>query len=168
MYGEIFNFEKHLPSIHPDSPWKYLQTSNRLIPDGEELIRPVIRNPDLRPSNILVSDDYEITSMIDWQHAVVLSLFLQCGVPGLDESIDLASDSLESPRLPDDLSVMDEDSRLEQLELSHKRQLRPISTGETSKSNPKHCDALTLPFPVGRRKIYDLSCAPWQGENTPL
>jgi hypothetical protein len=64
MYAEIFNFEKQLPSIHPDSPWKYLPTSNRLIPDGEELIRPVIRNPNLRPSNILVSDDYKITSLI--------------------------------------------------------------------------------------------------------
>jgi hypothetical protein len=168
MYREIFNLGKQLPSIHLDSLQKYLQTSGKLIPDKEELTRPVIRHPDLRPSNIFVSDDYEITSLIDWQHAVVLPLFLQSGIPDLDDSLDLASDSLEPPRLPDDLSILDEDSRLEQLELFHKRRLQQIYMTETSINNPMHYEALTFPFLVARRKVYDLSCAPWQGDNIPL
>jgi hypothetical protein len=39
---------------------------------------------------------------------------------------------------------------------------------ETANENPLHFDALTLPFSIGRRKIFQLSSAPWQGDNTPL
>jgi hypothetical protein len=131
MCRDRFNFEKQLPSIHLHSLRKYLKTSGNVIPDGEALSRPVIRHPDLRLSNTFVSDDYGITSLIDWQHAVVLPLFLQFGIPDLDDSIDLASDSLEPPRLPDDSSALDEDSRLEQLGLFYKRQLQRIYTTET-------------------------------------
>jgi hypothetical protein len=59
MYREIFGLEKQLPSTHLDSLQKYLQTSSRLNPRGEEHNRPVIRHPDLRPRNIFVSDDFE-------------------------------------------------------------------------------------------------------------
>lgn len=168
MQRETFNLEKQLPSVHLDSLRKYLQISSKLIPDGEELTRPVIRHPDLRPSNIFVSDDYEITSLIDWQNALVLPLFLQSGIPDLDNSVDLASNFLETPKLPDDLSALDEDSRLEQLELFHKRLLCHFYMTETSKNNPIHYEALTFPFSTGRRKVYNLSCAPWQGDNIPL
>lgn len=138
------------------------------MPDAEELLRPVIRHPDLRPSNIFVSEDYKITSLIDWQNAVALPLFLYSGVPDLDNSLDTASDCLETPRLPNDLSALDEDGRLEQLGVFEKQRLHHLYMTETSKNNPTHYEALTLPFSIGRRKIYNLSCAPWQGDNVPL
>nr|POE53459.1 hypothetical protein CFP56_28681 [Quercus suber] len=170
MQRETFNMEKQLPSVHLDSLQKYLQVSSDLIPRGnKELIRPVIRHPDLRPSNIFVSDEYEITSLIDWQNATALPLFLHSGIPeDMDNSIDPVSSALETPRLPDDLSALDEDSRLEQLELFQKRHLHHSYMAETSKSNPMHYEALSMPFSVGRRKLYDLSSAPWQGDNIPL
>lgn len=167
MQREIYNLGKQIPSFHIDSLRKYLQISSMLIPDEEELIQPVVRHPDLRPSNIFVSDDYEITSLIDWQNAVILPLFLQIGIPDLDNLIDSASNCLKTPQLPDDPSVLDRDSRLGQLELFCKRQLHPYMT-ETSKNNPIHYEALTLPFSTGRRRVYNLSCAPWQGDNIPL
>jgi hypothetical protein len=168
MYREIFGLEKQFPSIHLDSLQKYLQTSSGLIPDGEELNRPVIRHPDLRPSNIFVSEDLEITSLIDWQHSVVLPLFLQSGIPDLDGSIELAPNSPESPSLPDNLTACNDDSRQEQLGKFHQRKLHHFYMTETSRHNPMHYEALTLPLSVGRRKIYDLTCAPWQGDNIPL
>lgn len=168
MQRETFDLEKQQPSVHIDSLQKYLQISRVLIPDEEELLRPVVRHSDLRPSNIFVSDDCEISSLIDWQNAVILPLFLQSGIPDLDNLIDSASSCLETPRSRDHLSALDAYSRLEQLELLGKRQLHHLYMTETSKNNPIHYKALTLPFSTGRRKVYNLSCAPWQGDNIPL
>lgn len=104
MQRETFNLEKQIPSVHLDSLRKYLQVSSSLIPEGSpELIQAIIRHPDLRPSNIFVSDDYEITSLIDWQHATALPLFLHSGIPDeLNNSFDPVSSSLETPQLPED------------------------------------------------------------------
>lgn len=168
MLREIYNLEKQLPSVHLDSLQKYLKISSQLIPDREELTRPVIRHPDLRPSNIFVSDDYEITSLIDWQNATVLPLFLQSGIPDDLDNSGSASGCLEIPQLPNDISALGEDSRPEQLELFDKQSLHHIYMTETSKINPTHYEALTLPFSIGRRKVYDLSSSPWQGDNIPL
>lgn len=98
MLRETFNLEKQVPSVHLDSLQKYLQISSELIPDREALTRPIIRHPDLRPSNIFVSDDYEITSLIDWQYATALPLFLQSGIPDDLESLSPASSSETSLR----------------------------------------------------------------------
>lgn len=167
MLREIFDLEKQRPSVHLDSLRKYLQISSRLIPDGEELVRPVIRHPDLRPSNIFVSDDYEITSLIDWQSATILPLFLQSGIP--DDLDNSGSTSCpETPRLASNISVLDDDSRREQIEYFNKQQLHHLYLVETSKHNPTHYEALTIPFAIGRRKVYDLASAPWQGDNIPL
>lgn len=170
MQRETFNLEKQLPSVHLDSLQKYLKISSHLIPRGsKELIRPVIRHPDLRPSNIFVSDEYEITSLIDWQNATALPLFLHSGIPDdLDNSLDPVSSSLETPRLPEDLSSLSEESRLEQLATFARRHLHYLYMTETSRTNPTHFEALTIPFSVGRRKVYDLASAPWQGDNVPL
>lgn len=169
MRREIFNLEKQLPTAHLDSLGRYLQISKHLIPDGEEFNRPIIRHPDLRPSNIFVSDDYEITSLIDWQNAVALPMFLHSGIPDdLNNSADSVSSSIQIPRLPNDISALDENSRQEQLDLFRKRQLHYLYMTETSRENLVHFKALTLPFSVGRRKIYELSSAPWQGDSIPL
>ncbi|KAF2770391.1 hypothetical protein EJ03DRAFT_350470 [Teratosphaeria nubilosa] len=158
MRRETFNLEKQLPEVHLDSLQKYLQISSNLIPQGSKgLIRPVIRHPDLRPSNIFVSDEYEITSLIDWQNATALPLFLHSGIPDdLDNSLDPVSTSLETPRLPDDLSALSEERRSELLAIFEKRHLRYFYMTETSKINPTHYETLTFPFSIGRRKIYEL------------
>jgi aminoglycoside phosphotransferase (APT) family kinase protein len=81
MRRETFYLEKQQPSVHQDSLQKYLQVSKHLMPQvNSKLLRPIIRHPDLRPSNIFVSDDFEITSLIDWQSSVILPLCLQSGI----------------------------------------------------------------------------------------
>ena len=170
MRRETFKLEKQLPSVHLDSLRKYLQISKYLVPQGNAgFLRPIIRHPDLRPSNIFVSDDYKITSLIDWQNSTILPLYLHSGIPNdLDNSMDLVSRSLEIPRLPEKTSELSEDERLQQLENFAKRQLHYFYMTETAEHNALHFDTLNYPFSIGRRKIFQLSGAPWQGDNIPL
>lgn len=94
---------------------------------------------------------------------------MHSGIPGdLDHARDPVTRSQEAPRLPDDISSLDEESKLEQLELSRKRQLHHSYMTVTSENDPTHCEALTLPFALGRRKVFELSSAAWQGHNIPL
>jgi hypothetical protein len=69
------------------------------------------------------------------------------------------------PRATTELS---EDEALQHLESFAKRQLHHFYMTETANRNSLHFDALTLPFSIGRRKIFQLSSAPWQGDNIPL
>lgn len=39
---------------------------------------------------------------------------------------------------------------------------------QTAEKNPLHFEALNYAFSIGRRKILQLSSAPWQGDNVPL
>jgi hypothetical protein len=170
MRRETFNLEKQLPSVHLDSLQKYSQISKHLVPHGDpNLLRPTIRHPDLRPSNIFVSDDFEITSLIGWQHSAILPLFLQSGIPNdLDNSRDSVSRALKTPALPREIAELNEDLESQQLQLFAKRQLHHFYITETADKNPQHFDALSYPFSIGRRKISQLSSAPWQGDNIPL
>jgi hypothetical protein len=163
MRREIFNLEKQLPSVHLDSLQKFLQISKHLVPQGDSnLSRPTIRHPDLRPSNIFVSDDFEITSLIDWQHSTILPLFLQSGIPNdLDNSRDSVSRALKTPALPCDIAELSEDEESRQLlQIFAKRQLHHLYMTATADKNPRHFDALTYPFSIGRRKIFQLASAP--------
>ena len=125
MRRETFNLEKQLPSVHLDSLQKDSQISKHLVPRGDSnLSRPTIRHPDLRPSNIFVSDDFEITSLIDWRHSAILPLFLQSGIPNdLDNSRDSVSKALETSALPREIAELNEDEESQQLQLFAKRQL---------------------------------------------
>lgn len=170
MRRETFNLEKQRPSVHLDSLQKYSQIFKHLVPQGNTgFLRPIIRHPDLRPSNIFVSDDYKITSLIDWQNSTILPLYLHSGIPSdLDNSMDSVSRSLERPRLSPKIHELSEDERLQQLESFAKRQLHYFYMTETAEHNCLHFDALNYPFSIGRRKLFQLSGAPWQGDNIPL
>lgn len=63
---------------------------------------------------------------------------------------------------------MEEGERSQELETFAKRQLHYLYMTETAKKNPLHFDALSYPFSIGRRKIFRLSSAPWEGDNIPL
>ncbi|GAB7330665.1 hypothetical protein MBLNU13_g02232t1 [Cladosporium sp. NU13] len=95
MRREICNLEKQITAVHLDSLQKYSQISKHLVMQADsKLLRLIIRHPDLRPSNIFVSADFEIASLNDWQSSIVLPLYLQSGIPtDLDNSRDSASTS---------------------------------------------------------------------------
>jgi hypothetical protein len=104
----------------------YLRIAPDLVPKhDDDLTRPSIRHPDLQPNNVFVSQDLEITGLIDWQHYAVLPLFLQAGIPSsLQNYGDAVSESLEDPRLPADFDEQDEAEQLKQVLVLRKRQLR--------------------------------------------
>lgn len=170
MRRETFNLEKQLPSVHLDSLEKYSQIAKHLIPQGNpELLRPILRHPDLRSSNIFVSDIFEITSLIDWQNSTIQPLFLHSSIPGdLDNSRDPVSRSLDPPSLPLLTDDMEVGERSQELDVFARRQLHHLYMTETAKKNPLHFGALSHPFSFGRRKIFRLSSAPWEGDNIPL
>ncbi|QQK42180.1 kinase-like protein [Penicillium digitatum] len=122
---EIYNYQAQSPLEHIASLEKYLQIAPYLIPQNNSAItRPVMRHPDLQPNNIFVSDKLEITGLIDWQHSVVLPLFLQCGIPNsLQNYGDEVSESLQIPCLPDNFNNLEEREQFEQAELLRRRQL---------------------------------------------
>lgn len=167
---ETFQLEKQLPSVHLDSLRKYLTVAPYLVPaDQHKLQKPTLRHPDLRPSNVFVSDHYEITSLVDWQHSTILPLFLHAGIPDyLNNSSDPISQSLETPKLPPKFHELEEDQRAGQRELFRARQLHYIYVAETAKQSPAHFAALVYPHSMVRRRLHRLSSDPWAGDNIPL
>jgi hypothetical protein len=75
---------------------------------------------------------------------------------------------LETPALPCDIAELNEEEEARQLQIFAERQLHHLYMTETADKNPRHFDALSYPFSIGRRKIFQLSSAPWQGDNIPL
>ncbi|CAK4034678.1 Hypothetical predicted protein [Lecanosticta acicola] len=157
---ETFNLEKQLPSVHLDSIQKYLQISKYLVPRAEGLDTPTLRHPDLRPGNIFVSDDFNITALIDWQHSVVQPLFLSCGIPEFLDPQSRPSDTSETSSTSLQESGGEE---LERLDHQHQGYVEMIE-----RHDPSHFKALTYPFAVGRQKIHRLAGEPWQGDNIPM
>ncbi|KAF2126260.1 hypothetical protein P153DRAFT_347351 [Dothidotthia symphoricarpi CBS 119687] len=167
---EIYNYEKQPPSEHLNSLAKYLQIASYLIPKGNDtLTRPTLRHPDLQPNNIFVSDELDITGLIDWQHCAVLPLFLQCGIPNsLQNYGDSVSVSLTVPELPHNFDELDEREQFEEDVLLRRRQLHHFYVAATAKLNPTHYDALSYDFSTLRRKLFDHASSPWEGDNITL
>ena len=167
---ETFECQKQLPLPYLDVLDQYLRIAPFLIPrNNETLVRPTIRHPDLQPNNIFVDKDFNIISLIDWQHCSILPLFLQCGLPdSLQNFNDRVSQSLETPQLPPDTDSMSEDEQIEQIEVFRKRQLHYFYVSETAKKNKLHFDALTNDFSAARRRLYEQSSNPWEGDTVTL
>jgi hypothetical protein len=167
---ETYLYQKQSPSEHLENLEKYLQIVPHLVPSGNEfLLRPTLRHPDLQPNNIFISDNLEITGIIDWQHSTILPLFLQCGIPNSFQNYgDSVSDSLEPFSLPDEFETLSENKQYEQIMLLRRRQLHYSYVVETEKSNPTHYKALAHDFSILRRKIFDHANSPWEGDNVTL
>ncbi|KAH7377310.1 hypothetical protein BKA66DRAFT_422392 [Pyrenochaeta sp. MPI-SDFR-AT-0127] len=170
LYRENYNYEKQSPSEHLDSLEKYLQIVPSLIPKGDvTLTRTTLRHPDLQPNNVFVSDELEITGLIDWQHCAILPLFMQCGIPNSFQNYgDSISESMTIPELPSKFNDLSERDQFEQVQLLRRRQLHFFYVGMTAKLNPTHYDALTHDFSILRRKLFEFAGYPWEGDNVTL
>jgi hypothetical protein len=77
---EGYQYEEQSPSDHVENLGRYLLIAPSLIPGNPALSRFCIRHSDLQQSNINISrspdSNWQITSLIDWQHASILPLFL--------------------------------------------------------------------------------------------
>lgn len=118
---------------------------------------------------MFVSDELEITGLIDWQHCAILPLFLQCGIPNSFQNYgDSISESLIRPELPDNFDELSESDQFEQVLLLRRRQLHYFYVATTAKLNSIHYDTLTDDFSTLRRKLFDHASSPWEGDNVTL
>ena len=147
----------------------YLKLVPYLVPREEELNAPTIRHPDLSPSNILVRDSGEIASVIDWQHATVIPLFLQAKIPKHYENWgDKNSANLQSPELPDGFDGMAEEEKERELQRYRNRVAHFLYVGMSSKYNTAHYRAMVSYSVQLRSKLYEVADTPWEGDNTSL
>lgn len=165
----IFQYEKQHPAAHTASLETYLRIARHLIPGDENLHRPTLRHPDLQPNNIFVSPMLDIMSVIDWQHTVILPLFLQCGISrSLQNYGDPVSESLTPPSLPANFELLEEGQKFEDAALLRKRQLHYEYFKQTTTRSPVHQVTLMSEMSLLRRKIFHHASDPWEGDNITL
>jgi hypothetical protein len=140
-----------------------------LIPKSQELNQPVLRHPDIQPNNIFISEDYRVTSLIDWQHTVVLPAFLAAGTPNSFQNYaDLESRVFTPPQPPTHLDSLEEFERMQVQEEFRRRHVHFFYLAFTQRFNERHWRALDEETDILRRRVYDHASEPWEGLNTPL
>lgn len=169
---EYCNYEKQPPSDHVKNLGHYLRLAPSLVPDDDSLSRFCIRHPDLTDSNIKVSTDssgLRILSVLDWQHAVVLPLFLHAGMPEvIQNEEDGVSRSMAKPKLPDDFGELPEEKQGWERELLRRRLVHYHHNLSTATHNRIHHKGLVYPLNPFRRRIFNHATAAWEGEMIKL
>lgn len=169
LYREDLDY-KVSPSESPHSLETYLQAVPYLLPtDDGSLTRPILRHPDLETNNVLISDDLNTTGLIDWQHSTSLPLFLQCGIPNAFRNYgDSVSEDLIPPKLPPNFDELSEQEQSEQVSVLRERQLHYFYVAATDLLNPQHYNALAHNSSAIRRKTWNHTSLPWEGDNITL
>ena len=156
------------PAVHIKALLDVKKVAQCIIPKDELLLRPMIRHPDLSPSNIFV-EGTEVTSIIDWQHAVSLPIFVQALIPQHFQFYgDDKAAKIEKPKLPSDFESLPEDEKMKELELQRRRENHIFFTVATVKSNFQFYKAMNDPMVLLRGKLYDHARSPWEGDNATL
>jgi hypothetical protein len=169
LYGEFYGRKEVDPQVQMNTLQDYLKVAPHIIPEDKELCQPAIRHPDLSPSNIFVSESGEITGVIDWQHSVVLPIFIQAKIPKHFQNYgDDDSENFQPPKLPEDFDLMDESEKEIEMDLYRRRQLHYFYVGYTSSNNKPHFRAMGRHERIVRNRLYDVAGRPWEGDNTSL
>jgi hypothetical protein len=168
LYREFYGKQKVDPRPQVVNLENYLKVAPHMVPSQDNLNKPTIRHPDLSPSNIFIESD-NISSLIDWEHAVILPLFIQAKIPTHFQNYgDEASESFQFPALPENFESLLEDEKEKEMELYRRRQLHYYYLGYTSRFNEDHFRAMGNPGLVARNRLYDVACRPWEGDNMSL
>jgi len=109
-------------SDHANNLRRYLLALS-LVPDDDSLTAFCIRHPDLNIENIKDSNgSLHIRSVLDWQHAAVLPLFLHAGMPyDIQNEEDEVSRRMTEPKLPDRFDELSQDEQIWEKKLLHRR-----------------------------------------------
>lgn len=142
---EYYKYEKQTASDHVKNLGHYLRLAPSLVPDDDSLSPFCIRHPDLTDSNLRVSTDsggLQILSMLDWQHAAVLPLFLHAGMPSFIRTRSLKRWSSLNYRM--------------------------TSTSYRKKTKIRRGSSSVYPLNPFRRRIFIHATAMWEGETIKL
>jgi hypothetical protein len=169
LYREFYGHQQVDPKVQINYLLDYLKVAPYLIPKAEELHVPIIRHPDLSPSNIFISDSGNITGIIDWQNATILPIFLQAKIPKYFQNYgDDDSENFRRPKLAEDFDAMTDHEKEIEMELYRRRQVHYFYVGYTSRLNKAHFDAMGKHNLVVRNQLYDTAGRPWEGDNNSL
>ena len=136
-----------------------------MVPNEANLTSPTLRHPDLHQSNIfLCPQSTQISSIIDWQGASTIPLFLQSGFPVLCDHDPGRPQTLKKPRLSDDYDKMDPEEQKEAMMKFKKEQTNLYYTAATGLKNERHMQALRLPYLDMRQYLVKQAGMPWDGD----
>ncbi|OJJ43571.1 hypothetical protein ASPZODRAFT_73818 [Penicilliopsis zonata CBS 506.65] len=155
-------FDIH-PSEHSSLLSQFLQLAPFLIPGSHSV--PTLRHPDLSLSNILLAPgSTKITSIIDWQDAVVFPQFMQAGYPAFCEHDSSQPQSLQIPSLPDGFDEMPPDQQRHSKSIFRLEEANLYYTAATGIHNEKHMDVLKLPYFGMRQYLLQQTGYPWDAD----
>ena len=164
--------EKQEPSDHAKNLDRYLLLAPSLVPDNDSLTTFCLRHPDLNINNFRVSrdsSDVQIRSVLDWQHAAVLPLFLHAGMPyDIQNEEDEVSRAMIKPNLPDEFDKLSQEEQKWEKELLRHRLVHYHYILSTATYNRAHHKALVYPFGNFCCRIFNYATAPWKGETIEL
>ncbi|EGE06670.1 phosphotransferase enzyme family protein [Trichophyton equinum CBS 127.97] len=151
---------------------KYLEIVPFLLPEDPQNPgnQPAFRHPDLTPANVFVSPEtFEITCIIDWQHATVTPLLLAAGHPKMFENPDVEPpETLEAPKPPEGYDTLDPETKAEVDELLRRRYLYYLYRVFNGAQNKKHLSAFYDPLLLPRQHLVDYAGRQWSGNRITL
>ncbi|OBU00470.1 Phosphotransferase enzyme [Pseudogymnoascus verrucosus] len=150
---------------------KYLALSSYLLPKSRDnlLNRPTLRHPDLNPTNIFVSDECEVSCIIDWQHTTVLPFLLAAGNPPIFENPDpTPPKDYVAPTLPENYASLNPDEKEYADELHRRRMLFYLYMIFNGKDNNDHFSAMRSPLLAQRQHLIDRAGMQWTGNTVTL
>ncbi|OBT77466.1 hypothetical protein VF21_05233 [Pseudogymnoascus sp. 05NY08] len=159
------------PEAYTELLDKYLALSSYLLPKSREhlLNRPILRHPDLNPMNIFVSDECEVSCIIDWQHTTVLPLLLAAGNPPLFENPDpTPPKDYAAPTLPENYATLNPDEKEYADELHRRRMLFYLYMIFNGKDNKDHFSAMRTPLLAQRQHLMERAGMQWTGNTVTL
>ncbi|KAG6836010.1 hypothetical protein H0H93_012285 [Arthromyces matolae] len=171
---ESYGYKEQLPSDHINNLERYHLIASSLIPKNPALHDFRIRHPDLQPGNIMVSkspgsNEWQIVSLLDWQHASILPLCLTAGVPRFLQNYHNSISQFLAP--PSQATNRDESNEYEQdqaKQLYHRRLAHLHYIKNTKEYNKLHYDAFTDLSIAYLRRLFEVAGFPWEGETQSL
>ncbi|WEW60945.1 hypothetical protein PRK78_006433 [Emydomyces testavorans] len=153
------------PTEHDSLLNKYLMISPFLIPKDEDLCKPILRHPDLSLGNIiLVPDSNKVLSLIDWQDAAILPLFMQAGYPAFCEHELAIPQSMKPPELPEEFDNLS-DTDKQQVWAGHRlEEANLYYNAATQLGNKLHFKAFQMPSIGLLQYLISQSGMPWDAD----
>ncbi|KZF19666.1 phosphotransferase enzyme family protein [Xylona heveae TC161] len=160
------------PREHASLLSKFLQLAPFLVPAAEKTYlqqqhnHSTLRHPDLSLANILlVPGSTQIASIIDWQDATILPLFIQSGYPDFCEHDTSRPQSLKIPTLPEEYYRMSEQEQIKTMVNFRLEEANLYYTAATGIHNKKHLNALrTIPHLGMRQYLIQQTAYPWDAD----
>ncbi|KFY43429.1 hypothetical protein V494_01999 [Pseudogymnoascus sp. VKM F-4513 (FW-928)] len=150
---------------------KYIALSSYLLPKsrGNLLNRPTLRHPDLNPMNIFVSDECDVSCIIDWQHTTILPLLLAAGNPVLFDNPDpTPPKDYAAPVLPENYASLNPMEKEHADELHRRRMLFYLYMIFNGKDNKDHFAAMRTPLLAQRKHLIERAGMQWTGNTVTL